>query len=441
MSRHEPFRFRSAGELLAKAAELGAALPFQDEIRPLFETIRVAGKTIPNRIAVQPMEGFDASCEGAPEELTFRRYRRYAAGGNGLIWFEACSVSPDGRSNPRQLVLNRGTCAEFRRLVDETRRAAWKSDGSTHGPFLVLQLTHSGRFRQRESGAKQRAACWNPRFDRSPDEVDLFEDSELASIGDQFCEAASLAWEAGFDGIDVKACHGYLLHELLASMARKDSIYGGAFENRSRLLLDIVRRVRTEVPGLALAVRMNATDGIEHGFGVQPGGSTLPDLAEPFRLRDLLADAGCALLNITAGIPVYTPHLGRPFDRPARGGAHPDMHPLESVCHLIRLAAAFQGSCPGLPVVGTGYSWLRHFWPNVGAAVLAQKEASFIGLGRNAFAYPDAPLDLMRTGALSRSKCCSACSCCTDLMRNRQVTGCVIRDRAIYKQAYRKIRR
>jgi 2,4-dienoyl-CoA reductase (NADPH2) len=443
MRQHEPFRFSNPDALLKKADSLGMPLPYLDAIAPLLAPGQIAGRRIPNRMAVQPMEGFDSTPAGAPDDLTFRRYRRYAEGGSGLIWFEACSVTPSGRSNSRQLTLTGDTMPGFQRLVTMTRQAARNRFGSAHVPYLVLQLTHSGRFSKFEKPSKPRVACFNPFLDVAPDAVELFSDSELEGIRDQFIAAAALTGQAGFDAVDIKACHGYLLHELLSACTRTDSRYGGSFQNRTRLLLDIVEQIRAILPGLTLAVRMNVTDGIPspYGFGTAGTEDASPELSEPLRLQQLLAHAGCRLFNISAGIPTFSPHLGRPFDRPVKGAPFPDIHPLRNVGSLIRWAALFQKAQPSVPVVGTGYSWLRHFWPNVGAAVLARAEASFVGLGRNAFAYPDAPLDLMNKGRLDPSKCCCACSCCTELMRNDQIIGCVIRDPLVYKNAYAKTKK
>ncbi len=438
MGRYETFRYSDAQALLKKAEELGVRLPMQDSVDPLLAPASLGGKAVPNRIAVQPMEGCDGSSTGAPESLTFRRYGRYAAGGNGLIWFEACAVSASGRSNPRQLTLTEETLEEFKRLVEATRHIARTRFGPAHDPYLVLQLTHAGRYSRKECRSKARVACANPFLDKPQEPVELFGDQELADIRSQFVAAADLASRAGFDAVDVKACHGYLMHELLSAFTRQDSIYGGTFANRCRLLLETVAGIRAALPELAVAVRLNAMDGIPYpfGFGASPTASDGPDLSEPLRLQQALVDAGCMLLNVTAGIPRHTPHFGRPYNRPARGGEKPPVHPLRSVCSLIELAGVFQGAQPSLPVVGTGYSWLRQFWPNVGAAVLERHGAAFIGLGRNAFAYPDAALDLMTQGKLEASKCCNACSCCTELLRNHQTTGCVLRDRPIYRNAY-----
>jgi 2,4-dienoyl-CoA reductase-like NADH-dependent reductase (Old Yellow Enzyme family) len=443
MSAHARFRYRDAEELLEKAEGLGINLPWQDGIAPLFLTFDILDKRVPNRLAVQPMEGCDSTPDGAPDELTFRRYRRFAQGGSGLMWFEASSVSAAGRSNPRQLHLTNKTLGAFERLVDMTRAVARDRFGSSCIPYLVLQLTHSGRFSNKESPAKPKVAYFNPIFDAAPDDVDVYRDEELDAIRDQFVATAILAQKAGFDAVDVKACHGYLLDELLSAFTRTDSSYGGDFECRARLLLEIVKQIQTSASRLALAVRINATDGVPYpyGFGVAKNGGVEPDLSEPLRLQQGLRDAGCVLLNVTAGIPAYAPHIGRPFNRPPAGTRPAEIHPLAGVHSLIRWAAAFQKAQPSLPVVGTGYSWLQRFWPHVGAAVIAQGDACFIGLGRSSFAYPDAPLDLVTRGKLDPAKCCTACSRCTELMRNHQVAGCVVRDPSIYKKVYANIRK
>jgi 2,4-dienoyl-CoA reductase (NADPH2) len=94
-----------------------------------------------------------------------------------------------------------------------------------------------------------------------------------------------------------------------------------------------------------------------------------------------------------------------------------------------------------VPMVGTGYSWLRQFFPYVGASVLERKDASFIGLGRMLFAYPYAPRDLMEKGALDPKKVCTACSRCSEMMRWGGMSGCAVRDKKIYGEPYKQMRK
>jgi len=436
MTPHEPFSFNSSTELLQKAKELDCELPFQESIAPLFEGMTIGSQAIPNRLAVQPMEGFDAEADGSPSEMTFRRYRRYAQGGSGLIWFEATSVIPEGRSNPHQLLLGLKNLSQFQRLVQRTRISARQVFGGTHEVFLVLQLTHSGRYSRPEEKPLPQVAGFNPLLDRAAEDVRVLTDDELDYLQDRFGEAAILAKEAGFDAVDIKACHGYLVNELLAAYDRKDSRYGRTFENRTRFLCELVQKIRDTVSDLSLAVRLSVFDGVAGSFGVSRDNPERSDLSEPKKLIWTLIQSGVSLLNITAGNPYQKPHLGRPFDRPLPGVSPPDEHPLEGVSRLLNLAAEFQKGFPDIPVVGTGYSWLRQYLPNIGAAVVRRGEASLIGLGRSSFAYPDAPRDLMAHGRMDPTKVCITCSRCTELMRSGRQSGCVVRDKEIYGRLY-----
>lgn len=441
MSRHEPFDFRSPDELLNKASELGVELPFQTDLSPLFEDITIGLKKLTNRIAVQPMEGYDASPDGAPSDLTFRRYKRFAGGGSALLWFEATTVVPEGRSNPHQLWLRRKNVDEFTRLVEQTRNEATRSFGPGHNIYCVLQLTHSGRYSKPRGMPQPQVALVNPYLDDKEGTLQIFSDKELDQLQEKFVDAALLAYQAGFDAVDIKACHGYVINELLAAFDRQNSKYGGLFNNRARFLTNVVKKIRQEVSQIGIAVRMNAYDGIPfpYGFGSSRDESRGIDLTEPKQVVSQLIVEGCSLFNFTAGIPYLYPHLGRPFDRPLPGAPVPPEHPLEGISRLISLTSKIQKECPGSPVVGTGYTWLRQFFPNVGAAVLRNGEATFIGMGRGALAYPEAPKDLMSRGSLDPKKVCICCSRCTELMRKGGSAGCAIRDKEIYGKQYKKL--
>ena len=433
--RHQPFRFRTVAALRAAADSLGLDLPVAEDCGLLLRPLTVGRHTAPNRIAVQPMEGCDALSDGSPSDWTTERYRRFADGGSGVIWFEATSVTQDGRANPRQLVLSATTMPAFRRLVRSAREAARVASGSGHHPVLVLQLTHSGRYSRVRPGWIRRVACRNPYLDNAGEPLSIWRDEELDELADRFIAAAVLAREAGFDAVDIKACHGYLVHELLAAHTRDDSRYGGPLANRSRFLLSVIGGVRRAAAGIDIAVRLSAADGVPYpyGFGTTPSGARSAGVSEPAELAARLAREACAVINVTAGIPARTPHLGRPFNRNACGAPPPAEHPLVGVARLIGLAAEIQRAAGVVPVVGTGYSWLQQFWPRVGAGVLQRGWAACIGVGRGAIAYPDAPRDLARTGSLEPRKCCVACSYCTDLMRADVPTGCVVRDRQRYR--------
>ena len=440
MSPHESFSFQSADELLAKAGELDIDLPYQESLSGLFEPISAGTKTIPNRFAVQPMEGFDGTVQGAPDELTFRRYKRYAQGGSGLIWFEATAVVPEGRSNPSQLMLNTKNLDVFKSLLEECREDAIRTFSSAQELYFVLQMTHSGRFSLPSGKPEPQIVCSNPFLDKDVHSVYVMNDDDLLRLEDHFVHTAQLAFQAGFDAVDVKACHGYLINELLGAHTRKDSRFGETFERRASFLLEVIRRIRDRIPQIGVAVRMNASDYIPYpyGFGMSQEELDVPDLTEALSLVKLLIELGGFLFNITLGIPHLSPHFGRPFDRPAGDGPVPDEHPLVGVERLLKAAATFQARFPDIPFVSTGYSWLRHYFPFVGAAMVEGGRSSFIGLGRSSFAYPDAPRDLMSRGVLDPQKTCITCSRCSELIKGCYSTGCVIRDSEIYGPQYKK---
>lgn len=441
---HEKFRFRDRAELENAIAELGLDLPLADDPSILFSPATVAGKTLPNRFVIHPMEGADADAAGLPSELTFRRYRRFAAGGAALIWFEAAAVTASGRGNPRQLMASRTTSDGLKRLVEATRRAAEENRGSGQPPYLVLQLTHSGRFARPEDRRSPIVVQRSPVLDSLiglPADYPLIGDSDLERLRDAFIDAARVARDAGFDAVDIKACHGYLVSELLAAFTREGSRYGGpSLENRARFLLETAAGARDRAPGIAVVTRLSLYDAIPypHGFGVDRDDPRRPDLTEPIELIGKLVSGGLPLLSISCGIPAFQPQFGRPFERPLTGHHPPDEHPLTGVARLIGLAAEVQRTFPSLPVVGTGYSWLRQFFPLAAAATLERRKATIIGLGREALAYPDFVNDLAERGILDPRRVCITCSRCSEMLRSGTRVGCAVRDPEPYAAEYRK---
>jgi 2,4-dienoyl-CoA reductase (NADPH2) len=429
----ERFRYKTKDELLKKTFSLGLELPFDDDISPLFYLLSLDGFNIPNRFVVQPMEGYDSEYDGSPSSLTIRRYIRYATGNSGIIWYEAVAVSPDGRSNPRQLWINKSNVKKFAALNDAVRKSA-AVDKIT--PLLVAQLTHSGRYSKPEGKSKPLVAALNSALDKETPYI--LSDDDLKKIQDQYLIAAKSAFDSGFDAIDLKACHGYLIIELLAARSRLKSIYGGEeYTKRFRFLLETIERIKSEIPGIIVTTRLNISDLYQGGFGVNSSGEI--DFTEPLLLVGELKSRGMKLINLSMGSPYYNPHVTRPYDNPLPGQNVPEEHPLAGVMKMINGTSFFQKKFPGIYVVGSAYSYLRQFIPNVGAAVIKNGGATFIGLGRSSFAYPSLPHDLIKEGKADPSKVCITCSGCTRLIRNLRPGGCVIRDREIYGHELKKL--
>ncbi|NLS91749.1 MAG: FAD-dependent oxidoreductase [Planctomycetaceae bacterium] len=443
MAEHTPFHLKNLELLREELDLLGLSLPVDEDLTPLAESVSIGDRRLANRFIVQPMEGFDSLDNGGPGDLSIRRYTRYAAGRSTLLWFEATAVLHEARSNPKQLWLHAGSVDNFRRLVDAARVEARRKFG--HEITMVVQLTHSGRYSKPGGSPRpliaHHSAVLDPRHNL-PADYPLVTDECLDRLQDTYVEAARLAGKAGFDGVDVKSCHRYLVSELLASHTREGK-YGGSLENRTRFLREVMGRIRHEVPEVFVTTRMNVYDAISHpfGFGVSKDDYRQPDLTEPIELIRRLRQYDLPLINVSIGNPYYNPHYGRPFDRSVAGVGAPPEHPLEGVARFVHITRQIQESVPDLPVVGGGYGWLRHLMPYVAAGVVRRGWATLIGQGRGAFAYPDSVNDILTAGAMDPQKTCVTCSGCTQIMRDGAMTGCVVRDQAIYSVQYKLGRR
>lgn len=444
MAAFEKFAFESLKQFKQKINKLAVNMDVSENWEALGKPVNINGHTAPNSMAILPMEGCDGMPDGSPSDLTLRRYRRFSEGGAGVIWAEACAVVIEGRANPRQLYIHKENKEKFKRLADMCRKSACEANG--YEPLLILQLTHSGRYsRPFDNGAPmipQHDPLLDPKVGITAD-YPVVTDDYLDQLQEKYVQAALLAKEAGFDGVDIKACHRYLVSELLASHIREGK-YGGSFENRTRFLLEVIQKVRQAAgEDFIVACRFNVFDShpYPYGWGVDHENEWVPDLEEPLALVRLMVQKDVNLLSNSAGNPYYRfPQVTRPFDLPTIGGEVPAEHPLESVARLIQFTEEIQKAAGNIPVIGNGYSWLREYIPYVGAANLQKGRCTMIGFGRQAFAYPDAPKDILANGGMKPEKCCITCSKCTQIMRDHGKTGCVIRDSEIYAKLYREAR-
>ena len=390
------FKYKTPDDLAADAVALGHELPLATSCEALFLPAQIGGRTVGNRLIVLPMEGCDATLDGRPDELTYRRYRRFGAGGAKLIWGEAAAVLPEGRANPRQLLIDEHTAPDFKRLLTECRRSHHETFGNTSDLLVGLQLTHSGRYSHVRCQRVMRDPLLDP-VTRDPvtkqiidADLPLVSDDELRRIQDAFVAAAVRAAQIGFDFVDLKQCHRYLLSELLAARTRPGP-YGGSLENRTRMIRELIARIRHEAPSLLIATRLNAYDGIpfqkagpdepgvpvpcplpaETSFGANADDPLQEDSSEPVEVARRLRDWGVCLINVTAGNPYACPHFLRPAEFPPVDGYHAPEHPLLGVLRHLRLTQRIQAAVPELPVAGSGYSWLQEFAPLAAAAQLA----------------------------------------------------------------------
>ena len=437
MAQYESFTFSTLDELRQKIESLDLDISFNEDLSVLAAPAAVGRRTAPNRFSTLPMEGRDALPDGSPGELTFRRYRRYGAGGWGLIQFEACAVWQGGRSSDRQMWLQPSTEKAIASLLDATRAAAREPFGPSHSPLCLLQLQDAGRYRH-ATGTTPGLAVRYPLLDRRakvPEHVEPLSDADIEAVQDRMVEAAVRAEKLGFDGIDIKSCHRYLSSDLLSAHLRPGK-FGGGFDGRTRFLRETTERIRSAVsnPSFLVTSRMNLFDGFPYpyGWGCDRSDPPVPDMSEPLRLVGILEGLGLNLLTTSTGTPYYNPWLVRPFDRLVPGNIEAPEHPLEGVARLFALTGAVQRAYPDLPTAGSGYTWLRQFGVFAAAANVARKAATFAGFGRTGFAYPELPRDVLEKGAVDAKKVCVSCSLCSEVMGQGGSTGCYAKDREVY---------
>lgn len=418
--------------------ELGTGLPFSEDTAVLAEPLTVGSRTIPNRLACQAMEGCDGTPGGSPDTLTRRRYDRFAKGGAGLIWFEATAVMEEGRANPRQLYIHEGNLDDFKKQVEAIKETALRENG--YEPVVIMQATHSGRYSKPNGTPAPLIAYNNPIFEKdspiAPERI--VTDEYLDRVGEALIRGALLAEKAGFDGVDIKACHRYLNSELLSAYERGGR-YGGSLENRTRLLRESVRgAIQCCGRDFIVSSRLNVYDGFPYpyGFGVKPDGSLDFDTTEPQWLLEKLHSYGVRLVNITMGNPYFNPHVNRPY---AQGGYPAPEHPLEGVARMLGGIAKLKRAVPQMAILCSALSYLGVAAPNVVAAYIGEGGFDAAGFGRTIFAYPDFAKDILKTGAMDKNKICICCSKCTEIMRTPGGTpGCVIRDREVYGPIYQQ---
>jgi 2,4-dienoyl-CoA reductase-like NADH-dependent reductase (Old Yellow Enzyme family) len=402
------------------------------------------------------MEGWDGTLDGHATEPMIRRWRRFGESGAKLIWGgEAMAIRFDGRANPNQLMITEETESDLANLRETLLTAHRERFGNTDDVLIGFQLTHSGRFcRPVKGGLKPVIAYRHPILDAKfgiDSDDPVISDDEVKRLIDDFVVAAKIAKRVGADFVDVKHCHGYLLHEFLGAKTRKGP-YGGSFENRTRILREITERIRSEVPGLLIGVRLSAFDlvpykpdpaqtrgavlgpGIpedfshalpyQYGFGVDENDPTQYDLTETVRFLELCRELDIRLLNLTAGSPYYNPHVQRPASNPPSDGYRPPEEPLVGCARQINVVKELKATFPDLVLVGTAYSYLQEYLPHVAQYYVRTGAVDTVGLGRMLLPYPSFLADAIAGKPIDERLICRTLSDCTTAPRAGLPSGC-----------------
>ena len=422
---------------------------------PLAAPVEIDGMKIGHRLAIQPMEGWDCERDGRPSENTKRRWRRFGLSGAKLIWGgEACAVRFDGRANPKQLTMTGESQSEIAALRDIVIAAHKEATGNDDDLVIGLQLTHSGRFCKPNDNTRFESiiAYNHPLLDRKfgyPADRPVISDDEIKRLIDDYVVAARRAEACGYDFVDVKHCHGYLGHEFLSAVDRPGP-YGGSLENRARFMREIIEGIRAEAPRLKIGVRLSAFDSVpfkpdpalsgpgklgpgvpenhstpyRYAFGGNADNPLEYDLTETKALFEIMRKLGVRFVNVTAASPYYNPHLVRPALYPPSDGYHPPEDPFIGVMRQLSVVRDLKAAFPDFCLMGSGYTYLQEFFPNVAQAVVRMGWVDLVGLGRMVLAYPELPLDILQGKPVNKKRNCRSFSDCTTAPRNGIVSGC-----------------
>jgi 2,4-dienoyl-CoA reductase-like NADH-dependent reductase (Old Yellow Enzyme family) len=461
--------FKDIGAFRAQVTSLGLKLPLNDQIlsaqqnSPMAQPLDVGGFVVGNRWCVHPMEGWDGTTTGEPSEHTIRRWDHFGRSGCKLIWGgEAFCVQSDGRANTNQIGIVDGDVARaekgartlFQTCVDAHREVMGKTDDL----LLGLQLTHSGRFcrpfdkKKLEPKIAYHHPILDAKFGIDPkDDSVVISDDYIARVIENYIIAAKLAQRVGFQFVDVKACHGYLGHEMLSAFTRPGK-YGGSLENRTRFAREIIQGIQAECPGMMIGVRLSVFDhppfkpdptrggngklgpGIPeefkhlipyvYGFGCNQNNPLEMDLSEPIEFINALAKLGVRLINASCCSPYYNPHYQRPAMFPPSDGYQPPEDPLVGVARQIEATRVLKENCRDSFLVGTGYTYLQEYLPHVAQAAVQEGWTDFVGLGRMVLSYWEIAADTLAGRAVHTKKICRTFSDCTTAPRNGLISGC-----------------
>lgn len=434
----ERFHYKTLEEVKERAEELKVYLPFSSSTDILKTPLKVGNVTFHNRMGIAPMEGADSLEDGSPSDYTIRRYVNEAIGGSALIWFEAISIVPEGRSSKTQLLLTEENVESYKRMNEKIKEAGRKANGFE--PYLIMQANHSGRYSNPDNRPAPMIAYRHPQLEqyRAADDSCIVTDDYLKSLEESFGKAALLAKKAGFDAVDIKSCHGYLLAELLSAYDRPGQ-YGGNYENRTRLLKNGIKAAKVwEDENFQVTCRLGIYDGYEYpwGFGVSEGSGLKPDLKEPIRLvKELYGNCGIQMMNLTMGNPYATTHVTRPFDM---GKYEPEEHPFTGIGRMIAGIGEVKKAVPEMVIFGSAPTYLRQFADLYTAGAVEEGFCDGMLFGRMAFADPDYANEIIKNGRIDPKRVCMTCGKCGDLIRDHKPTGCVIRDPKTFMPFYKE---
>lgn len=330
---------------------------------PLSTPLALAsGRVLPNRIAKAAMEEGMAAPGQLPDERLFTLYRRWGVGGAGLLITGNVMVHAEALTGPGGVVLDNRT------PLDPFVR--WAEAGKVGGAAMWMQINHPGRQMQ----ADMPGVVWSPsavavsgsQAKRFAKPTAMTPDQITATVR-RFAVTAAQAEDAGFDGVEIHAAHGYLISQFLSPLVnRRTDQWGGSLGNRARLLLDVVQAVRAAVtPQFSVAVKLNSADFQRGGF----------DAGDARLVIDMLAPLGVDLVELSGGS----------YESPAMAGRPADGRTAEREAYFLDLASELAATSP-IPLMLTGGITRRDTADHV-----LDNGVAVVGMGTALAVTPDLP--------------------------------------------------
>lgn len=394
--------------MVAKPVRLGASFKdgniimiHKDNLPYVFSTYQLKNKTVQNRWVAQAMEVNSAGEGGCVSDRVIDRYNKLAAGHWGIIFIEAISISTNHLARKNGLVINKKNLESYKNLIDEMKSINDKT-------LVLFQIFHPGR----QSGD------FSSKVKIYEDETDipLLSTQQLDDIQQAFIKAASLAREAGADGVDIKACHGYLGGEILRPLNQRADRYGGSMENRARLIEKIIQSVKQSHPDFIVGSRVSLYEGIRGGCGTATKNEVIEDLADILRVLQRFVQAGSDYINVSAGIPLITPHITRPVKQ----------NPFD-MFHHFRYTKIVKNRFPQTAIIGSTYTVGKEESPFYANENIEKGYTDFAGFGRQNLADPLFPKKIL--SGESNLNICTLCSGCSRLMKKQEPVRCTTYDK------------
>jgi 2,4-dienoyl-CoA reductase-like NADH-dependent reductase (Old Yellow Enzyme family) len=364
------------------------------------------------------MECNDGDAKGNPTDLTFKRYRRLAEGGSGIIFVESLTITYESRARKNQLKISDENAEVFKKLVKEMKEINPKS-------LIVFQINHAGRMSQ---GAFSRVVSIYPTADPG---VHLLTEREIEEIEENFVRGAVIVKQVGADGVDFKHCHGYFCGEMLRPANTRPDRFGESFENRIRFFKEATLKMKSAVGqgGFLIGMRYSIYEGIPGGFGTSGPQEVTEDFSEAFAFAKMAEELGMDFINVSAGIPAITPEIVRPTKNFPEG-----------VYRHFGWAGAVK-KIVKIPVIGSGYSYLRDGKNDLKEPDPSKKsflyyaeknlqdgQVDLVGIGRQSLADPLFAKKIL-AGNVDEVNFCTACGGCSILLRSQKEVGCAVYDK------------